>query len=69
MKYQETMKLYVKNIAKNQKNIWRPIYEVIDVSSFVRNGYFPQYVLDWCKINPNRTQFLPYEVKVVLKNS
>ena len=28
--YKETMKVDAKNIARNQKNIWIPIYEVID---------------------------------------
>ena len=34
LEYQKTMKVHVKNIAKTKKNIWRPIYEVIDSSFF-----------------------------------
>ena len=66
VEYQETMKVDVKNIPKN-KNIWRPIYEVIDASSFEETDIFAQAFLDLCKNSPNQPQFLLSEVKVVLK--
>ena len=43
LEYQETVKLDVKSIAKNKKNIWRPIYKGIDTSFFEEKNIFPQY--------------------------
>ena len=34
VEYQETLKIDVKNIDKNIKLIWRPVYEVIDATFF-----------------------------------
>ena len=34
---------------------------------FLKKRIFPEAFLDLCKNSPNQPQFLPYEVKVVLK--
>ena len=47
--------------------IWGPIYEVIYAPFFEETNIYPQTFLDLCK-NPNKTQFLPSDVKIVLKN-
>ena len=52
-----------------KKNIWRPIYEVIDASFYEETDIFPQAFFYLCKINPNKPQFLPYEVKVVFEKN
>ena len=39
-KYQNTLKVDVKNIAKNKTTTWRPIYEVIDTSFFAATNIF-----------------------------
>ena len=44
VEYQETLKVDVKNISKNKKSIWRPTYEVIDVTFFEETDIFPQYM-------------------------
>ena len=43
---QEYLKIYVKNIDKNIKSTWIPIYEVIDVIFFEEKDIFQQYCLD-----------------------
>ena len=58
----------LKIFPKTEKNIWIPIYEVIHAPYFEETDIFPQEFLDKCKYNPNKPQFLPSEVKVVLKN-
>ena len=65
LRYQETMKVDVENISKYKIN-WRPIYEVID-TSFLQKQENPPKVIERCKKYPNEPQFLPSEVKVVLK--
>ena len=40
LEYQETMKVYVENIAKNQNN-WKPIYEVIHDLFFAVEKFVP----------------------------
>ena len=57
-KYQNTLKVDVKNIAKNKTTTWRPIYEVIDTSFFEETNIFTQALLDLCENNPNKPQFL-----------
>ena len=46
-----------------------PIYEVIDSPFFWRNVYILQDVLDSYKNIPNQPQFLPSDVKIVLKRN
>ena len=67
MEHQEIMKVDVKNITKNKKYIWRPIYEFIADSFFEERDIFPQASLELFKNNPNQPQFLLSEAKVVLK--
>ena len=50
-----------------KKTIWRPIYEVIHASFFEKIYISPPEFLDKCKNNTNGPQFLPSEVKLVLK--
>ena len=38
--YQETLKIYVKNINKSITTIWRPLYEVIDGIFFEKLTFF-----------------------------
>ena len=38
--YQNTLEVDVKNIAKNKKTIWRPIYEVIHDPFFEETIFF-----------------------------
>ena len=67
MGYQETLKIYVKNIDKNIKTTWRAIYEVIDAPFFEETNVFPQHFKDSCKNNPSQPQFLQSDVKTLLK--
>ena len=63
--YIKTLKIDVKNINKNIKTIWRPIYDVIYVTLFEEKNIFPQHLLDLCK--NDKHQFLPSNVKTVFK--
>ena len=63
--YQENLKIDVKNINKNIKTIWRPIYDVIYVTLFEEKNIFPQHLLDLCK--NDKHQFLSSNVKTVFK--
>ena len=67
MGYQKTSKIDIKNIDKNIKKIWRPIYDVIYISFFEETEKFPQHFLELYKRDPNQPQFLPSAVKKVLK--
>ena len=67
MEYKETLKIDIKNINKNIKTIWRPIYAVIDAPFFEETDFSPQDVLDLCFKNPNQPQFLTSDFKTVLK--
>ena len=49
LEYQEYMKVDVKNITKNPKNIWEPIYEVIDTSFVEEKNIFLPAFLGLCK--------------------
>ena len=62
--YQETLKIDVKNINKNIKKIWRPIYEVID-DPFLEETDISTRLFILSKNNPNQPQFLPSYVKTV----
>ena len=42
VEYQDTLKVYVKNIARNRRKIWRQIYEVIDAPYFEEIENLPQ---------------------------
>ena len=59
------MKEDVENIAKNKKNICRPIYEVID--TFFEETNISKKLFQTYEKNSNQSQFLPSKVKVVLK--
>ena len=48
--YQETLRIGVKNINKNIKTSWGPIYEVIDALFFEEADNFPQDCFYLCKI-------------------
>ena len=41
LEYQETMNLYIENIASSSQQIWKLIYEVIDDSYFKAVKLFP----------------------------
>ena len=56
-------------ISPKAKKIWRPIYEVIHASFFEETNIFPKPFLELCKNNPNQPQFIPSDVKIVLKKN
>ena len=47
--YHENFKIDVKNIDKTIKTIWRPMYEVINVTFLKEINIFTQYFLDLSK--------------------
>ena len=59
------MKVDVQNIAKNKNHIENNIWSYW--CFFLETNIVPQYLLELCKNNPNQPQFLPSEVKLVLK--
>ena len=51
--YQETINLYIENIASKKRTFWRPIYKVIENSYFEATKLFPTKNLNQCRNNPN----------------
>ena len=66
MEYQETLTVDVKNIDKNKKTIFIPIYEVIDAPFLNKMEKFPQEFQTYVK-KSNQPQFLPSDVKIFLR--
>ena len=62
MGYQETLGLYAKNVDKIIQTIWKPIYEVINVTLFEETNIFHNNFRRMIKIQ-NKPQFLPFYVK------
>ena len=60
--YQETLKIDVKNIAKNIKTICRPIYEVINVA-FSKKQTILHNMSSIKVTHVYQPQFIPYGVK------
>ena len=46
---------------------WRPIYEVIDEAYIEESKIFPGDFIRDCKNNINEAQFIPREVKNIIK--
>ena len=43
LEYQETMNVYIENIASKKHSFWRPIYEIIDIHILKKQNYFQQH--------------------------
>ena len=69
LEYQETMNVYGENIANKKQNIWIPIYKVIEKSVFVATKHFLTEFLHRYNNNPDKSQNIPYEVKIVLEKN
>ena len=62
VKYQENLKIFVKNIDKKINTIWRPIYEVKN-NPFLKKQTFCTICFRLILKHPNKPQFLPSDVK------
>ena len=60
------MKIDVENIDKDIKKIWIPIYEVIDAPFLKKRTFYNSIFRPMLK-NPNQHNFLPSDVKTVMK--
>ena len=58
------MDIDVNNIDTIYKNIWRNIYEEIDVNYFGEVKMFPKSFLDNCKNHPDDPQNIPTDIKI-----
>ena len=57
----------VKNIDKNDKNIWRTIYEAIYAPYFEEVKLFSKEFIDHCKNRPNEPQNIPTVINKNIK--
>ena len=71
--YKEKMSQDIKNIdtyenrTKVNTTKWRPIYEVIDEAYIEESNIFPGGFIRECKYSSNKGQFIPREVKNIIK--
>ena len=63
LEYQETMNVYIENIASKKYPFWRSVYEVIKNSYFEKTKLFPTTFLNQCRNNPNAPHNIPSRVK------
>ena len=66
VEYKNTLKVDTKNISKTPPKTGHKYMKLLMIN-FWRDTYFYTSFLDLCRNNPNQPQFIPSDVKTVLK--